>query len=289
MLEIHPIPAFNDNYIWIIFDNNSKNALVVDPGDAKPVNTFLQKHNLKLSYILITHHHFDHTGGVSQLKAEHKPITYGPNNLKIQDIDHRVSEGVGESKGVSEIKGKGVSESVGESEGAKDNINLKLDLLDLELNVLDIPGHTLDHVAYFGINKTTNTPILFCGDTMFSAGCGRLFEGTAVQMHHSLSKLVKLPDNTKVYCAHEYTLSNLKFAKSILPQDIHIQDHVEKVKVSMEKNIPSLPSSIKQEKLSNLFLRCHEDVLQKALGIESNDNNKEIAAFTKLRKLKDEF
>lgn len=258
MIKIHPIPAFNDNYFWIIFNTKTKYACVVDPGDSKPVNDFLIKNNLNLSYILITHHHWDHTGGVSNLKKEHNPKVFGPNNSKIKDIDNYVCE--------------------------KNNNLVKLESLSISFKVLEVPGHTLDHIAYFS-NNTIDIPVLFCGDTLFSGGCGRLFEGSAAQMQKSLSKLLSLADNTNIYCAHEYTLSNLKFAEYILPADQNIKDYINHVQNLRKNNTPSLPSTIRQEKLINLFLRSDDMELQKVLKTQGNS----LASFTKLRKLKDNF
>jgi hydroxyacylglutathione hydrolase len=258
MIEIHPIPAFDNNYFWIIYNSKTKDACIIDPGDAKPVNNFLNKNNLNLTYILITHHHWDHTGGVSELKKEHKSIVFGPNNPKIKDIDNIVSE--------------------------QNNNLVNLEKLNISFKVLDVPGHTLDHVAYFS-NNTIDVPVLFCGDTLFSGGCGRLFEGSATQMQNSLSKISSLLSNTNIYCAHEYTLSNLKFAESILPSDQDIKDYINHVKKLREKNTPSLPSNIKQEKLINLFLRCDDIELQTALDTQGDS----LASFTKLRELKDNF
>jgi hydroxyacylglutathione hydrolase len=258
MLEIQPIPAFNDNYFWIIFNTKTKDACIVDPGDSKPVNNFLKKHNLKLTYILITHHHGDHTGGVSELKKEHKSIVFGPNNPKIKDIDTYVCE--------------------------KNKNLVELEKLNISFKVLDVPGHTLDHIAYFS-NNTIDVPVLFCGDTLFSGGCGRLFEGTAAQMQSSLCKISSLTNNTNIYCAHEYTLNNLKFAESILPTDQDIKVYINHAQNLRKNNTPSLPSNIKQEKRINLFLRCNDIELQKVLGTQGDS----LASFTKLRKLKDDF
>ena len=261
MLHIEPIPAFNDNYIWIIFDEN-KNACVIDPGDARPVINFLDKLNLNLKTILITHHHLDHVGGVTDLKQKYKLKVYGPNNPKIKGIDQFLCE--------------------------SNNGNIKLEGLDIEFKVINIPGHTLDHIAYYSDNNCDN-PILFCGDTLFSGGCGRVFEGTYKQMMDSLNKLSSLPNDTIIYCAHEYTLNNLYFAKSILSNKIKsyymINSYIKKVEKLRKDGLPSLPSSMKQEKLINLFIRLNDKNLQKMLNTEGD----ELKTFTRLRTLKDSF
>jgi len=181
MLAIEPIPAFNDNYIWLLRRSDSPEAVVVDPGDAVPVLEALARRDLRLTGILVTHHHPDHVGGLARLVAETAPTVYGPHNPAISGIDRRL--------------------------GAGDRI----ELLGRSFEVMEVPGHTLDHIAYFSAGEP---PLLFCGDTLFAGGCGRLFEGTAPMMHRSLQSLAALPPETRVYCAHEYTLANLAFARA---------------------------------------------------------------------------
>ena len=247
---ILPIHAFDDNYIWCIHDN--VNAIVVDPGDPVVVDQFLKQHNLNLSSILITHHHFDHTGGVLELKNKFSPHIYGPLG-NINGIDTFVSEG----------------------DIVVDN------LLKMEFEVYEIPGHTLDHIAF----KSQNN--LFCGDTIFSSGCGRVFEGTHFQMYNSLKKLASFSDDTKIYCAHEYTLNNINFAKSIEPDNADLlQRETDVIKLRAE-NKPSIPTTLSMEKKINPFLRCAEkNLIQK---FQDNDLTKEIEIFTHIRKLKDNF
>jgi hydroxyacylglutathione hydrolase len=263
MIKITPIPAFSDNYLWIITNNKNNNAYIIDPGDAKPVIDYIEKNNLNLTHILITHHHHDHIGGLLELKQKYNAIAYGPNN-NIKGLDFNL----------------------------KENNIIKTD--DISFKIIEVPGHTLDHIAYYisedikediNSNLELDSPKLFCGDTLFSGGCGRLFEGTPEQMFKSLEKLAYLPDNTKIYCAHEYTLNNLKFAESILPNDKYIQKRILEANKLREQNIPTIPTSIKEEKLSNIFLRSNEKDLQ----IKLNALNNPIEAFAKLRKLKDDF
>ena len=247
---ILPIPAFNDNYIWCIHDN--VNAIVVDPGDHIVVDQFLKQHNLNLSSILITHHHFDHTGGVLELKNKFSPHIYGPLG-NINGIDSTVSEG----------------------DVVVDNS------LKIKFEVYEIPGHTLDHIAF----KSQNN--LFCGDTIFSSGCGRVFEGTHFQMYNSLKKLASFSDDTKIYCAHEYTLNNINFAKSIEPNNADLLQRETDVKKLRAENKPSIPTTLSMERKINPFLRCSEkNLIQK---FQDNDLTKEIEIFTHIRKLKDNF
>ena len=178
-MKIIPVPAFEDNYIWLICDG--RYAAVVDPGDAEPVLGHLSRHGLRLAAILITHHHGDHTGGIEALLRHAAVPVYGPRKENIPGITNPV--GTGDT--------------------------VRLPELGVEFAVLDVPGHTAGHIAYYGANS------LFCGDTLFTCGCGKLFEGTPAQMHASLQKFAALPDDTQVYCAHEYTLENIRFAKKV--------------------------------------------------------------------------
>ena len=187
MINIEPIEAFNDNYIWLVTTNEG--SIVIDPGESNNLLKILNQRNLDLRAILITHHHFDHTGGIDEIVSQKSIDVYGPKN-NIDTINIRVKHGT------------------------------IIELLGIQFEVIEIPGHTLDHIAYFSENQ--GDPVLFCGDTLFAGGCGRVFEGTLEQMHDSLSLLKKLPLNTKIYCGHEYTQSNLKFAKSVEPLNENI-------------------------------------------------------------------
>ncbi len=221
-MNIRYVPIFNDNYIWLIVDSTQTKAIAVDPGAALPLRTFLKAHGLQLAAILITHHHRDHIDGIGELISDDPVPVYGPHSAVIAGITHRVSE----------------------------SDTLVFPFLESSLMVLETPGHTLDHLAYLV------SGMLFCGDTLFSAGCGRVFEGTVEQMVHSLQKIAALPDETKIYCAHEYTLKNLQFAQMVEPHNRKIQDKMQDVTALREANLPTLPSSLGDEKAINPFLRC---------------------------------
>ncbi len=215
------ISAFNDNYIWTYIDKIKKQALVVDPGDAGPVIAALEDSEIDLTTILLTHHHKDHSGGIKELKKRWNAVTViGSANSPCHDLTQRVSEGDKISFGPS------------------------------TLHVLEIPGHTLDHIAFY------NNAVLFCGDTLFSAGCGKVFEGTYDQMYQSLIKLALLPDDIKIYCGHEYTLANLQFAKKVEPQNSAIEERISFANQMRKNNLPTLPSTLYLEKQMNPFLRC---------------------------------
>jgi len=223
MLWIEPIPAFNDNYIWLLRNPDSREAVVVDPGDAAPVLAVLARQELRLTGILVTHHHPDHVGGLARLVAETAPTVFGPRNRTISGIDRRL--------------------------GAGDRI----ELLGRTFEVMEVPGHTLDHIAYFSAG---DPPLLFCGDTLFAGGCGRLFEGTAPMMHHSLRSLAALPAETRVYCAHEYTLANLAFARAVEPDNPDLVKRQAQAEAARARGEPTVPSSIAVERATNPFLRC---------------------------------
>ncbi|MEX0962987.1 MAG: hydroxyacylglutathione hydrolase [Pseudohongiellaceae bacterium] len=257
---IHPIPAFSDNYIWAASKANSDNVCVVDPGDARPVIDYIEANGLKLSDVLITHHHPDHTGGIQELCARYSCRVVGPGSSGI--------------KGISEIVGEGDSVS----------------LFDQHFSVIEVPGHTLDHIAYYCADDDQVAPILFCGDTLFAAGCGRLFEGTPMMMHKSLSKLATLPATTRVFCTHEYTLANLEFAVAADNENASLKERVKREKSKRASGTPTLPSSIELELATNPFLRCTEPGLQQSsrlrLGREPKD---EVEVFAALRAWKDSF
>lgn len=232
MLTVEPIPAFNDNYIWLLHDAGTREAFVVDPGDAAPVMAVLSQRQLNLQGILITHHHFDHVGGVAALRAEYDPVVFGPHNPAIEGIDHRL--------------------------GAGDRI----EVLGHAFEVMTVPGHTLDHIAYFHAGEQ---PLLFCGDTLFAGGCGRLFEGTPPMMLASLESLAALPPETQVYCAHEYTLANLAFASAVEPDNAALTARIAQAESTRAKNEPTVPSDIALELATNPFLRCKQQDLLDSL------------------------
>lgn len=250
MPEIIPIPAFDDNYIWLL--HHDGHAIVVDPGDAQPVLDVLIRLNLHLDAILVTHHHADHIGGVEALIAATSAQAYAPKKERYVFPHEAVSAGD----------------------------QLEFASLGLSLSVFDIPGHTLGHVAYYAQG------ILFCGDTLFGAGCGRLFEGTPSQMLASLQRLASLPGDTAVYCAHEYTQHNLRFALSLEPDHAALQARAEATGTLRAQGLPSLPSSIGLELATNPFLRCHEPGLAQASGSKDRDV---LSVFTSIRDLRNHF
>ena len=238
MLKISPINAFSDNYIWLI-QTNEGNTLV-DPGDSKPIISTIDKLGITIDDILITHHHFDHIGGLESLKPLIKGSVIGPKNNVIDLLDKHVGEG-------------DVIESIG-----------------LQFSVFEVPGHTLDHIAFY---SETEKEVLFCGDTIFSGGCGRVFEGTFEQMNHSLEKLMCLPSKTEIYCAHEYTLSNLQFALMAEPDNVDLKEYELNSKNKRERNIPTIPTTLGQELQINPFLRVAETSLREAISDKLDHSN----------------
>ncbi len=223
-LSVLTVPAFDDNYLWLIHDGI--NAAVVDPGDAAPVIAALRTHGLTLAAILLTHHHADHVGGVPTLLQHAQVPVYGPAGEAIPTI----------------------------TEPLWGDDLLHVAALSLDLKVIDVPGHTKGHIAYYAARQGW----LFCGDTLFAGGCGRLFEGTAQQMVASLAKLTALPGDTKVYCAHEYTLSNLRFAHEIEPGNTALTSRIAAEQAKRSHNEPTVPSTIALEIATNPFLRYKE-------------------------------
>lgn len=220
-LSILTVPAFDDNYLWIIHDG--RHALAVDPGDAAPILAALAQHELQLSAILLTHHHADHIGGVPELLKHATVPVYGPGDEDIPTVSHALSQGN----------------------------SLHLPELDFTLEIISVPGHTSGHIAYFAAEQHW----LFCGDTLFAGGCGRLFEGTPAQMLNSLDQLAALPDDTAMYCAHEYTLANLRFAKEVEPDNRLLQERILCEQDKRDRGLPTIPSRIGLEKQTNPFLR----------------------------------
>ena len=222
MLTVIALPAFQDNYIWVL--HNDRHALAIDPGDPAPLQTFIDTRRLKLTAVLITHHHHDHTGGNLYLRQRYQCPIYGPDNLRIPALTTIVH--------------------------APDALNFPE--LELQLTVIETPGHTLDHISYYGAKH------LFCGDTVFGCGCGKLFEGTPAIMAQSLDKILTLPDATRICCAHEYTLSNIDFALTIDGQNSVLLDRQRADQHKRDLDQPTLPSSLKLEKATNPFLRFHQ-------------------------------
>lgn len=258
MLKIDALPAFTDNYIWLLQDTQRQHCAVVDPGDAAPVQAWLDANpGWQLTDILITHHHHDHVGGVQQLKARYGAKVYGPATEKIPALDQGLADGQ------------------------------RIRILEHDLNVIEVPGHTLGHIAYF--HAATDTPWLLSGDTLFAAGCGRLFEGTAAQMFASLQRLAALPAHTLVYCTHEYTLSNLRFALAVEPENQQIAERFEKVSQLREAGQISLPSDLHTELATNPFLRCNEPAVVAACQNRGQQSENPQAVFAALRAWKDNF
>lgn len=254
-ISIIPVPVLKDNYVWTIHNQDNHSVLVVDPGVSEPVAAFLKQNNFKLKGILLTHHHWDHTNGVKDLKKWYDVPTFAPAAEKISETTQAVVDG---------------------------------DIIQIadfpHFKVIAIPGHTLGHSAYFAPD------ILFSGDTLFAAGCGRLFEGTAKQMYTSLQKLSALPSTTKVYCGHEYTLNNLHFAKTVEPNNSKIDERIAHVTEIRNKNLPSLPALMADEKETNPFLRC--DSLELIRNVENHAQirlSDPVDVFSQLRKWKDSF
>lgn len=257
MDNVQAVPAFKDNYIWFLSGANGtagdRLVAIVDPGDAAPVLQAVDAQGLTPAAILVTHHHNDHIGGIRELQARYRLPVYGPAQENIPHISHPLREG--------------------------DRVELPgLPTLD----VLEIPGHTAGHIAYAGEG------FLFCGDTLFAGGCGRLFEGTAAQLYASLQKLTLLSDNTWIYCAHEYTLNNLNFALAVEPNNPVLQDRINLTRKMREEFRATVPSELKMEKLTNPFLRCHIPAVVDAAGRHADRPvSPGLETFAALRQWKD--
>ncbi len=256
-MNLTPLPAFQDNYLWLLDDGNR--ALVVDPGDARPVQAALQSAGLQLEAILVTHHHPDHIGGVDALRDATGAKVWGPARETIPEPVTRLAEGE------------------------------RIEVLGLPFTVIDVPGHTSGHIAYY-CELFDARPLLFCGDTLFSGGCGRLFEGTPAQMLASLDKLAALPADTRVVCTHEYTLSNLKFALAVEPHNAELISYTERCTELRAQGRPTLPSSIGQELRINPFLRTREaGIRQAAQAFNGADPADDVAVFAAVREWKNTF
>ena len=255
-MKLIPLPAFDDNYIWMLHDGHR--ALVVDPGDAQPVLDALQREGLRLQGILVTHHHADHTGGVDVLRTATGAHVFGPAKEPMPEPLQRL-------QGFDRVP-----------------------LLGMEWQILDVPGHTAGHIAYFAEIPGAD-PVLFCGDTLFSGGCGRLFEGTAQQMQASLATLAALPGATRVCCAHEYTLSNLKFAVEVEPDNQQLLAYRTQCQSLRGRNLPTLPSTLEIEHQINPFLRSEQPTIVASIRRFDADGVARNGAFSTLREWKNQY
>lgn len=255
-MKLVALPAFSDNYIWMLHDG--REALVVDPGDAAPVAEALDSLGLALTGILVTHHHGDHVGGLCELQARLAGPVHGPahERMPVDVVAHEAGD---------TVPWRGIT-----------------------FRVLDVPGHTAGHIAYFA-EAAPGGPLLFCGDTLFSAGCGRLFEGTPAQMHHSLAQLAALPGDTRVCCAHEYTLSNLRFAHAAEPGNARLVEHTGHCQALRAAGHPTLPSTIALERQINPFMRCSEPALAEAALAHGAASNDPVEVFAALREWKNNY
>lgn len=258
IFKVDAVPALSTNYIWMI-RHPYEGVVIIDPGESEPVFEYLKRHKTRPVAILVTHHHPDHCGGVMDIVAQYDIPVYGgaAEELTIDGITHPV----------------------------KDRQHVEVPELNLNFYVMAVPGHTLGHVAYY------DTPWLFCGDTLFSGGCGRIFEGTANQLYHSLQSLATLAHHTKVFCGHEYTAANLSFAKQVEPHNTYIDDYQTQVEAWLDKGEPSLPSTIGIERNVNPFLRCQDSGIIEAVQQHQPklDPNDPVAVFKVLREWKDAF
>jgi hydroxyacylglutathione hydrolase len=254
MVQIHAVPAFQDNYIWMIEQDG--NAVAVDPGDDAPVEEFLARTRLRLTAVLATHHHADHVGGLPALAARWKCPTFGPAREVEADLGRRLAEGD----------------------------RFTVPGIGIELETLDIPGHTAGHIALVGAGS------VFCGDTLFACGCGRLFEGTPAQMVASLAKLARLPGGTRVYCGHEYTLANIRFAEVVEPTNETLARRKVREAAKRARNEPTLPSTIAEERDTNPFLRCEEPAVVAAAEAHAGRKlHGPVEVFAEIRAWKNRF
>lgn len=255
-MNLIALPAFEDNYLWLLHDG--ARALVVDPGDAQPVQAALARLGLPLQGILVTHHHGDHTGGVATLHEATGAPVFGPARERIPEPFKPLHGGQG------------------------------MTMLDIDWQVIDVPGHTAGHIAYYAPD-VDGAPLLFCGDTLFSGGCGRLFEGTPAQMLASLDVLATLPSATRVCCAHEYTLANLRFAAAVEPGNQALADYTRQCERRRAQGLPTLPSDIGTERAINPFLRSRQPAVAQAVRAHTPSAQDEVAVFAALREWKNTF
>lgn len=255
MIQVLRVSAFSDNYIWLVTNEKRKKAAIVDPGDAKPVIAELEQRKIEPTAILITHHHSDHVGGIAELLQTYPDLpVYGPANESIPHITHQL------------IDGRIVS----------------LESIGLSFEVIGIPGHTAGHIAYYGDGS------LFCGDTLFGSGCGRVFDGTMVELHSSLHRIAQLPPETLAYCAHEYTVENLGFAKWVEPDNQDMTERLEECWELLDSGRATVPFTLENEFKSNPFLRTHiPEVIQKIEEVAGRELNTPSEVFAAMRIWKD--
>ncbi len=260
MLTVQTITAFEDNYIWLIRHPNQPQVVIVDPGDATPVIAAITTQSLKPVAILITHHHWDHVGGIEDLLARWPMPVYGPARETIPHISQPLAEG--------------------------DHVHIKA--LSVDFQVLHVPGHTTGHIAYYHPASGTEHGVVFVGDTLFTGGCGRLFEGTPAQMYDSLSRIAALPDDTRIYCAHEYTADNLAFAHIAEPDNLALQARQQTVQQQREQGQATVPSLLQEEKATNPFLRCEQaSIIRAAEGFSGRKLHTAPEVFAAVRHWKD--
>ncbi len=256
-MKLLPLPAFQDNYLWLLHDG--RQALVVDPGDEAPVRACLEANGLRLVAILVTHHHPDHTGGVAALREATGATVWGPARERIPEPFTPLADGDA------------------------------VEVLGLRFEVIDVPGHTAGHIAYH-CAEVDGAPLLFCGDTLFSGGCGRLFEGTPAQMHASLARLAALPGSTRVCCTHEYTLSNLRFARAVEPDNEDLRVYEAECVALRARGEPTLPALLAREQRINPFLRTAEPAVAAAARLHAGaDPADPVAVLAAIRQWKNDF
>lgn len=253
MINITPVPALHDNYIWVI--HNDHQAIVVDPGEATPALNFLARHKLELTSILCTHRHHDHINGIAALREVYNVPVYGRRHPNNPHITFELQEG--------------------------DTLNF--DAFDLTFNIIEVPGHLVDHIAFL------TTGLVFCGDILFGAGCGRNFEGSPAQLLNSLHRLAQLPDDTQVYCAHEFTAANLRFALACEPGNPAVSARIEATRQLRDAKLPTIPTNIALEKATNPFLRCTQPEIIHTLQQRGLEDTSELGVFTAMRAWKNNF
>ncbi|MEA1888887.1 MAG: hydroxyacylglutathione hydrolase [Pseudomonadota bacterium] len=254
--RLKAIPSLTDNYIWLLINDTTATAIIIDPGSSQPCEDFLDQENICPVVILVTHHHWDHVNGIEKLVQRYGLPVYGPAKefIPCQTNDVKAAD------------------------------RFRIEGFDINFHVMDLSGHTAGHIGYLTERE------LFCGDTLFSAGCGRLFDGTAAQLHAAIQRIARLPPDTIIYCAHEYTLDNLRFAQAVEPDNPAIQQRLHEVKKLRENNLPSLPFTIEQEMRYNPFLRTDKESIMQAVAQHSGqDINNSRDCFRFLRMWKDGF